>query len=143
MSISSPLLPPLLLLLLALLVRQLLLLLVLFLLWLLLLLGGGGGAVAIAITVSVDFHYSHCKSSLPVMKIRKNKYKKVKKKCTEESRHICVSSPLFPTQYPTIVPATCWLWFLWSLGVGWNLVVEGRKNGGSRANNELKINITP
>ena len=93
MSISSPLLPPLLLLLLlALLLRQLLLLLVLFLLWLLLLLGGdgGGGAVAIAITVAVDCHYSHYKSSLPVMKIRKNKYKKVKKKCTEDSRHICV-----------------------------------------------------
>ena len=37
--------------------------------------------------------------------------------------------------------ATCWRWFLRFLGVAWNLV--GRKNEGSRANDKLKINITP
>ena len=104
MSISSPLLP--------LLLQLLLLVLVLVLLWrlpllLVLLLGGGGGAVAVAITVAVDCRYGCHKSNLPVMKIRKKNKRKYVKNVPRTWRHICVSSPPFPTQYSTIACPQC------------------------------------
>ena len=56
----------------------------------------GGGAVTGADTVAIDCRYGPCKSSVSVMKISK-RIKEKKKKHTGDSRHRCVSSPLFPS----------------------------------------------
>ena len=49
----------------------------------------GAGAVA----GTVDYHYGFRKSSLPLIKFSKKNKRKENRKRTEDSRHICISSP--------------------------------------------------
>ena len=100
---------------------------------------GCGGAV----TVAGDCCYGPCKSSVPVMKISKRIKEREKKKRTWDSRRICVSSPPFTSEFPTIVVlARNVLVDVAVLGVRLNMV-EGRKNEGSRADDELNENQPP
>ena len=109
-----------------------------------LLLGGGGGAVAVAITVAVDCRYGCHKSNLPVMKIRKRNKRKYVKNVPRTWRHICVSSPPFPTQYSTIVPARNVLAMVLAVLGSWVELGGGREEEQRKqSKNELKINISP